>query len=75
MRVYPNQICVSRTCGSKACSRGGLTADLRLQVYPNPIVCGLARYHKGSYQSGNHYSNRNDPPSSLIDARATTLLR
>ncbi|CAI9002208.1 hypothetical protein EMIT043CA1_90069 [Pseudomonas brassicacearum] len=29
---------MSRTCGSKACSRGGLTAGLSLRLYPDPIV-------------------------------------
>ncbi|AXP06724.1 hypothetical protein DZG01_28670 [Pseudomonas fluorescens] len=32
--VYTHQTCLSWTCGSKACSRGGLIADLLLRVYP-----------------------------------------
>ncbi|OOG83540.1 hypothetical protein B0E42_19365 [Pseudomonas sp. A25(2017)] len=41
---------MSRTCGSKACSRGGLTADLSLQPYPNPTV-GAGLLAKASVQS------------------------
>ncbi len=35
-RSYAHQICLSRTCGSKACSRDGLIADLSLPaVHPS----------------------------------------